>query len=175
MKILLVGILLTVFTSNFTQAYDIKKIREDYITAINSSDKADELYNQLSAIKNPDPLLLAYLGSVQALKAKHAWNPVSKLSYLNQGFKTINSAVAKAPNEIEVRFLRFSLEYYVPSFLGFSKNLHNDKVKIIELLQKQHPIKLDIDKTILKNMIYFMVHSDECTPEELAILEKIPT
>lgn len=175
MKILLLGIFFSVFTSNFTQAYDIKKIREDYITAINSSDKADELYDQLSAIKNPDPLLLAYLGSVQALKAKHAWNPVSKLSYLNQGFKTINSAVAKAPNEIEVRFLRFSLEYYVPSFLGFSKNLHTDKVKIIELLQKQNPIKLDIDKTILKNMIYFMVHSDECTPEELAILEKIPT
>lgn len=174
MRFLLLSIIISIFTSNFTQAYDIKKIREDYITAINSSEKADELYNQLSAIKNPDPLLLAYLGSVQALKAKHAWNPVSKLSYLNQGFKTINHAVAKAPNEIEVRFLRFSLEYYVPSFLGFSKNLAVDKVKIIELLQKQNPIKLDIDKTILKNMIYFMVHSDECTPEELAILEKIP-
>ncbi|MBD3750609.1 MAG: hypothetical protein IE931_14065 [Sphingobacteriales bacterium] len=174
MKILIMGILFSLFTSNFTKVYDIKKIREDYITAINSSDKTDELYSQLSAIKSPEPILLAYLGSVQALKAKHAWNPVSKLSYLKQGFKTINAAVAKAPNEIEVRFLRYSLEYYVPSFLGFSKNLHSDKVKIIELLQKQHPIKLDIDKTILKNMIYFMVHSDECTPEELAILKKIP-
>ncbi|MBU0695439.1 MAG: hypothetical protein KKE39_02780 [Bacteroidetes bacterium] len=174
MKLLVTIILFTLQITNL-KAYDIKQIRADYVSAINDSEKADQLCNHLENIKNPDPLILAYLGSAQAIKAKHAWNPVSKLSYIKKGFSTINEAVSKAPENLEVRFLRFSLSFYVPSFLGYSKNLTIDKNKIIDLLSKQSLIKLDVDKTILKNMVYFMIDSKLCSTQEIAVLKRVPT
>ena len=154
-------------------APDLKKIREDYIASISNSEKANALCAQLQAIKNPDALILAYLGSAQAIKAKHAWNPVNKMSYLNQGFNTINKAVNKDPNQLEVRFLRFSLQFYVPSFLGYSKNIDTDKDKIITLLQNEKNSNLNIDKKILKDMVNFMIDSKKCDAQEIAILRKV--
>ncbi len=167
--------LLIVSTSTFVQAANLDQIREDYIASINDSDKADKLCNQLEEVKNPSALIMAYLGSVQAIKAKHAWNPVSKLSYLKQGFATIDKAVEKDPNQLEVRFLRFSLEFYVPTFLGYSKNLMNDKNKIVSILKNMNPVSLNVDQNILKNMVGFMIDSKKCSAQEVAILKKVLT
>jgi hypothetical protein len=149
------------------------QIREDYIASINDSGKADKLCNQLEDIKNPSAVIMAYLGSVQAIKAKHAWNPVSKMSYLSKGFETINKAVAKDPNQLEVRFLRFSLQYYVPSFLGYNKSLMDDKNKILSILKNTHNSKLDVNGEILKNMVNFMIDSKKCNAQEIAVLKKV--
>jgi len=174
MRTLLLGIFITIFSINaMAAAPDLKKIREDYIASISNSEKADALCTQLQSIKNPDALILAYLGSAQAIKAKHAWNPVNKMSYLKQGFNTINKAVSKDPNQLEVRFLRFSLQYYVPGFLGYSKNIETDKDKIISLLQNEKNSNLNIDKKILKDMVNFMIDSKKCDAQEIAILRKV--
>ncbi len=157
-----------------TMAYDIDKIRLDYISAVNSSKKADVFYKELKAIAQPDALILAYLGSAEALRAKHAFNPINKLSYLKQGSKTLATAVNTAPNNIEVRFLRFSLEHYVPSFLGYNKNLEADRTKIIELLQ--HKNKGETNTTnhqITKNIITFLLETKRCSPSETIVLKKL--
>lgn len=173
MKTTIYSLFILIFSFNAMAATDLKKIREDYIASINDSDKADVLCSQLKAIKDPDALIMAYLGSAQAIKAKHAWNPVNKMSYLKQGFNTINQAVAKDPNHLEVRFLRFSLQFYVPAFLGYSKNLDADKDKIITLLQNQKNANLNIDKKIIKDMVNFMIDSKKCDAQEIAILRKV--
>lgn len=175
MKNLFVILLITFSSTLFAQASNMNQIREDYIASINNSEKADKLCNQLEDIKDPSAVIMAYLGSVQAIKAKHAWNPVSKMSYLSKGFETINKAVAKDPNQLEVRFLRFSLQYYVPSFLGYSKNLTNDKNKIVSILKNSHVSKLDVNEEILKNMVNFMIDSKKCNEQEVAVLKRILT
>ncbi len=171
MKTLLFS-LIVFFTFQHSKAYDIAQIRKDYIAAVNDSDKADDLYHELAAIKNPDALILAYLGSAQAIKAKHSWNPISKVSYLKKGFNIINKAVKKDPDQLEVRFLRFSLQYYVPSFLGFSEHLEADKNKIIDLLRTHDAAALHLDKSILKNMANFMIDSKTCSQQEMIVLKK---
>lgn len=160
--------------SKILMAYDIDKIRLDYIAAVNDSKKADILYNQLKAIAKPDALVLAYLGSAQALRAKHAFNPINKLAYLKQGSKTLESAVNAAPDNVEVRFLRFSLEHYIPSFLGYNKNLIADKKKILEILQLES--KTDgkvVSAQIKKNIIKFLLESKRCSAAETTILKKL--
>lgn len=173
MKTLFLGFIVFLFSSIVTEANDIKKIREDYIAAVSNSNKANNLCLELSSIKNPDALILAYLGSAQAIKAKHAWNPINKMSYLKEGFNTINKAVIKDPNQLEVRFLRFSLQFYVPEFLGYSKNIEIDKDKIIDLLGKKEVATLKLDKKILKDMVKFMIDSKKCNEQEIAILRKV--
>lgn len=173
MKTLFVCAIFLIASFMQVSAKDINQIRKDYINAINNSEVADKLCKHLQEIKNPDALMLAYLGSVQAIKGKHAWNPVNKMSYLKQGFATIDKAVVKDANQLEVRFLRFSLQYYVPAFLGYSKNLIADKNKIVSILKTTDPNALKVDKEILKNMVNFMIDSKKCNSQEIAILKKV--
>lgn len=154
-------------------AYDLQKIRKDYIEAIKDADAADKLYKELKAIKNPSPLILAYLGSADAVRAKHSWNPVNKMAFLKQGCKTIDKAVELSPNQLEIRFLRFSLEHFLPPFLGYSKHLEIDKKKILELVQKSNVQALQVDENILKNMVNFMIDSKRCTDNEVSVLRKV--
>lgn len=160
--------------SKILMAYDIDKIRLDYIAAVNDSKKADIFYKELKAIAKPDALVLAYLGSAEALRAKHAFNPVNKMAYLKQGSKTLENAVNASPNNMEVRFLRFSLEHYIPSFLGYNKNLIADREKIIELLQhKNKGDSKDANAPITKNVIKFLLETQRCSTAETILLKKM--
>ena len=172
MKSILFFCFLIISSSLQVRALDIQKIRTDYIAAVRNSSKANQLCKDLEKIKNPEALILAYLGSVQAIKAKHAWNPVSKMSYLKEGFENINKAVLKDPNQLEIRFLRFSLQFYVPAVLGYSKNLDTDKNKIITLIQHKNSTESALDNQILKNIVRFMIDSKKCNTQEIEVLKK---
>lgn len=166
-------LLITNLSNSFS--YDINKIRRNYIEGVKSEKTASKLYEELKKIENPNPLILAYIGSSDALRAKHSWNPVNKVGYLKKGCKTLNDAVALNPNQIEIRFLRFSLEHYLPDFLGYSQHLDEDRKKLIELAKQKEVVKKQIDQTILKNIIKFLIESKRCTAEEISVLNKIQT
>ena len=163
-------IFLLLFLPQALFAYDIRKIRLEYNAAVNDEKKADEFYSKLEKMRPLDPLLLAYFGSAEAVKAKHALNPYSKLAYLKSGSKTLNLSVSKSPDNLEIRFLRFTLEHYVPKFLGYSKHLPEDKKKIIDLIAKRQ--FGEVDSSLLKNIISFMKESRRCTKAELEVLNK---
>ncbi|MEO5912519.1 MAG: hypothetical protein ABIP95_16660 [Pelobium sp.] len=173
MKPILFFILFFFAGYNVVKAYDIAKIRKDYVAAVKDSKKSEELYSYLSAIKNPDAIILAYLGSAEAIRAKHSWNPYHKMSFLNEGFKKLDAAVEKDPNQLEVRFLRFTLQHYVPDFLGHSKNIAQDKNKIINLLKNKNTGSLGAEKDLINNMIHFMIESKECNAHEITSLKKL--
>lgn len=170
-KILIVVLLTLIFQTGYS--HDLQKIRKDYIESIKDEKSAIKLYDQLKSIKNPDPLIQAYLGSAQAVRAKHAWNPVNKLNFLKQGCNTLDLAVKRSPNQLEIRFLRFSLQHFLPPFLGYSTHLETDKDKILELIQKREVTRLQVDKEILKNMVNFMIDSKRCNAKEIVILRNV--
>jgi hypothetical protein len=172
MKNILLFCFLIISGSLQVRALDIQKIRADYVAAVRNSGKATQLCKDLEKIKNPEPLILAYLGSVQAIKAKHAWNPVSKMACLKQGFETLNMAVLKDPNQLEIRFLRFSLQFYVPAVLGYSKNLDTDKKKIIAILQHHNNTQSPQDDQMLKTIVRFMIDCKKCNTQEIEVLKK---
>lgn len=173
MKNILVCMMLFIATGLTAQTRDIHKIRMDFGEAIRDGDKANQLCKELKVIKNPDALLLAYLGSAQAVRAKFAWNPVSKVAHLKEGFANINKAISKEPNNLEVRFLRFSLEFHVPKFLGYSENLDVDKNKIIAILEQKDKATQPMDRRMLENMVRMLIDSKLCSSKEIGILKKI--
>jgi hypothetical protein len=63
--------------------------------------------------------------------AKHVINPFSKMSYFKKGKKYLESAVANAPNNLEVRFMRYTCQKEMPDFLGYNTNIAEDR-KFIE-------------------------------------------
>jgi len=150
-------------------ANDLPQIRKEYYAAVNNAKASEKLYDELRAKGSSDPLVMAYYGSAQALRARHAFNPYHKLAYLKSGFRTLESAVIKSPDNLEIRFLRFSLEHYIPSFLGYSKHLESDKKKIVELAKRKEFGTMD--RALLLNMLSFLKETKRYSNQEIAILD----
>jgi len=152
-------------------ANELPQIRKDFYLAIKNGTASEKFYNRLKAKKSSDPTIMAYFGTSQAIRAKHAFNPYNKITYLKSGIKTLEKAVGKSPENLEIRFLRFSLEHYIPSFLGFSKHLETDRKKIVELARQKKFGSMDMP--LLLNLVNFMKETKRCSPAEIVILEQV--
>ena len=150
----------------------MEEVRIQFVQSVEDSDKANDLYDKLnnkSVIS--DPLYLGYFGATEALLAKHHWNPYKKLEYLAKSQKTLQIAISKSPNNLELRFLRFSIQHYLPSFLGQSKNIDEDKtVMLKELAANNYAPE---DKPIAINVAKFLIESKRCTAEQTIALKKL--
>ncbi|MVN23322.1 hypothetical protein [Mucilaginibacter arboris] len=154
----------------FNQKTDVTEIRKQMLRAINSSKVTDSLYINLKPISKKTPLVTAYIGALEALKAKNSWNPYNKIKYLNLSGKTVQQAVNASPNDMEIRFVRFSIQSNLPHFLGLNKDLEADKTQIIQQLKQKH--YGTADKVFVQNIIKFMINSKQCTAQEIGILNE---
>lgn len=157
---------------NFAHAFNIHDqtdpnvpmIRRQLVNAINSGKVTDSLYSSLGAMKNRTSLINGYMAALEALKAKHTWNPYFKVKYLSDAEKSFKNAVANDPHNIEIRFMRFSVEHNVPGFLGYNKNLDADRVEMIRQLDKKNYALAD--DSLVKTIITFLIDSKRCSPAE---------
>ena len=159
---------ITMSVSSFST--DLPQIRKEYYAAVNSEKASDKFYQRLKQLNSDKPLLKAYLGSAQAIRARHAINPYNKIKYLNEGLKTLQIAVKNDPENLEIRFLRFSLQHYVPAFLGKSKELTMDKTKIVSLFSQRKFGSLD--EPMLRSIVSFMKESKRCSVSDISVLDR---
>lgn len=145
-------------------------LRQQMVLALNSSKTTDSLYTCLDKLTDRPPVITAYLGTLSALKAKHSWNPYSKIKHLNNCQRTLQQAVSADPHNIEIRFMRFSVEHNVPGFLGMNKNLEADRKEMITQIENKN--YGTADKRVTQNIIKFLIDSKRCTAEENATLHK---
>ena len=161
-------VLFILFSSLTANALDLTQIRKEFYAGVNDKDAAEKFYLKLKSQTLTNPVLQAYYGSAEALMGKHAWNPYKKVSYLKSGLRTLELAIAKNPESIEIRFLRFSIEHYLPPFLGLSKNLEEDGKKIVELIEKDS--LSTADSTLVKNIVNFLKKTNRFSAREVEIL-----
>jgi hypothetical protein len=149
---------------------DLKQLRKKLILAIDNGQTTDSLYKILDKEPKKTALTIAYLGALDALKAKHSWNPYSKIKYLNVSEKLMQQAVAEEPHNIEILFMRFSIQHNVPGFLGYGKNLVRDREQMIAQLNNKNYGTADRELTI--SIIKFLIDSKRCTLAENDRLHK---
>ena len=70
---------------------------------------------------------LAYLGAFQTIWANHVFNPFSKLKTFNKGKRNIDKAIKLSPNNVEIIFIRYSIQKNSPAFLSYKSNLKEDQ------------------------------------------------
>nr|WP_199162757.1 hypothetical protein [Elizabethkingia sp. ASV34] len=104
---------------------DLEFVRSNYNKAVADKDLCALMIRDLQQTDN-ETLPLAYLGGLETVWAKHAVNPISKLKTFNKGKRKIEQAVQKEPENIEIRFIRLSVQKHAPSFLGYNKNIKED-------------------------------------------------
>jgi hypothetical protein len=126
-------ILLLFFISIIGNAQDLKIIRAQYPEAVKSSEAASKLEAELSRIDNSSkPVLLAYKGAILTLKAKFAKKKSDKKEFFKEGVALIESAVSADASNVEIRYIRLSVQENSPKFLGYHKNIEEDKEFILK-------------------------------------------
>lgn len=132
-------------TQAYTKDMDIGYLRNNYEHAVNDKNLCKNMIQQLE--QQPlNATALAYLGGLQTIWAKHAFNPLSKLNTFHKGRANIEKAVSSDRNNIEIRFIRFSVQQNCPSFLGYK-----DALKVDERFLRANIGKLEAGK--LKQLI----------------------
>ena len=152
--ILLLAFLLIV---GFTRGETVptSTLRKIFHDAVMDASPIPSFAAEMDKIKNPTPIELAYKGvaealkALKALKAQEEWNPVEKLLYLKKFRKMLTKAVEMDVSEVEIRFLRFGIEYNIPGIFGFSNDMHDDKVMIIDSVSR-------IEKFVIEH--YFAIY-----------------
>jgi hypothetical protein len=117
-----------------------------------------------------EPVLLAYYGVLNALKAKHVFSPFSKISYLRSALRKLDEAAIDGATNLEVRFLRFSVLHNMPSFLGYRETLREDTDAVYELLVVDRKYT-DMDLEMARDVIEFVIDSKRLSSDRQQEME----
>lgn len=142
-----------------------------YQVAAKDKGKAEDFLAHMGRYKGKDPVVTGYKAVSNAIMAKHVWSPYSKIKYLKNCAAIFEQAVVLSPTNPEVRFLRFSIENYIPRYLNMSSNLEEDKKVFMAALMK-HPHS-GIPEESVKIMADFLIRKDLVSGEERRKVEKM--
>lgn len=148
-------------------AQDLEKTRVQYPEAVNSSEVASNLDTEFSEMSDSvKPVLVAYKGAVLTLKAKFAKGRSDKKEFFKEGVSMIESAVKADASNIEIRYIRMSVQENSPRFLGYHKNIEEDKEFILKNYTNVSSKEL---KTVIKN---FALESESFDESEKMMFKK---
>lgn len=116
------------------------------------------------------PVHQAYAGTAEAATAECVRGPSSKIGHFNRGKRNIEAAVERAPENAEVRFMRFATQTNIPGFL-FYDNIKEDKALIMEQLPA---LLADPDeRDFWIRVAGFLIDSGELEKEEVNKISKL--
>lgn len=126
------GLVFILLISTFLVNPSLKKVRIDYVKAVNSKEITIKLHNELSGVttKN-DKVLVAYKGAVLTLMARFSKSTKVKKAYFKEGAGLIEFAISEKSNNIELRVIRLGVQENTPKVMGYRKNKVEDKQFIL--------------------------------------------
>ena len=163
-KIFVILLLLgTAYSARSQQASPLlTEARQKMPKAFEDEKECKALYDKMSKVKNPEPVLKGYIGGVNIAMSKHA--PLfEKSGYLKKGTAMLDEAIKEKPNTLELLFLRLTIQINLPSFLGYNDNKEDDK-KFVLAHQSSAPAELR------ERIANFIRKSDYFTDEEKAMV-----
>lgn len=165
MKILLAFIFLALVHNTSGQAL-LNRLRGMYGSAGQREDSAKKMYSMLKPVtETSEPVLLCYKGALTMMQAKFFFNPFTKFGYFLKGKRLVENAIARDSSNIEMRYLRFTLQSNLPSFLCYNSQLKTDKDYLINhCLLLSNPVLQEI-------IISFLLTSKYCSNEDVKKLQ----
>ncbi|HEY8668011.1 MAG TPA: hypothetical protein VIL86_15270, partial [Tepidisphaeraceae bacterium] len=80
--------------------------------------EGQKILQELGGGESPDPQVVAYTAAAELLEANRASMPWDKVRLAREGLALQDKAVASAPDNLEVRFLRGVTDFQMPEYLG---------------------------------------------------------
>lgn len=166
MKLIILSILLS-FTTSRAANPNLSELRNLLSKAPNSKSSWIEMAKLLAEVDNKSPaVLVCYKGVSNMMEAKYVISPWSKLSSFKKGKKLIEEAVKKDARNLEIRFLRYSVQTNIPAFLDYNDDKESDKQFILANVGNTK------DKELKNNIVQYLRATKACTEEELKRIQK---
>jgi hypothetical protein len=133
----------------------VDEARKLYPKSGNNKEVCKKLYDMLAQIdeKNQN-LLLGYKGAVMAEMAKHSKEAPQKLKFFKEGKRKLDQAIINDFENIELRFLRLSIQLHTPEILHYNGQISGDRAYIEGNLDK---VK---NENLKKSITEFMAKMD---------------
>lgn len=163
-------LLVILSTSLTTEADGINDLRKSFHESVLRSDKLPEFLKRIEGIENPNAIERAYLGASHALMAREAWNPIEKLIHIRNFRNHLDLAIERDTANIEIRFLRLSIEYNIPELFRSNKSISEDKsIMLNELLNAS---SFELEKTMTLYILTFFKDIQFCSEEEIELIRR---
>ena len=111
-----------------------------------------------------------YIGSLIALRGKHAFLPHTKLKWAKRGLAIMDSGLQESPNDIEALFIHGTTCYYLPFFFRRGDDAQRDFRKILKLMPQQMDT---YDLKLITNVIAFLLENAKLTDDEKMYLQTL--
>ncbi len=166
-------ILLSVAVCLWLNAFsvDVARYRKVFHAAVLDQGKVEEFNTFMRSISPENPITIAYLAVSEAMLADVKWNPLEKYEQVKKYESLILKALQSDPSNLEIRFLRFCVEYHVPSWLGFETHLTEDKTYIVSNLE--YAQSLDFDPYFARYIAVFMRDTGVCSVSEVEQIDQM--
>ncbi|MBD2767670.1 hypothetical protein IC235_07170 [Hymenobacter sp. BT664] len=160
----------TPIKKNVSSPYHPTALRRHYEQAATDKAAGEKFYNLLADYKERDALVLGYKAASEAIRARDA-SMFNKLTYVQNAAHTFEEAVGLDPQNPEIRFLRFSVESNLPSFLGLSKHVEEDKELLVNAVLN-HP-KSGLDAEAFRTVRTFLIGRGHVSDEQAQHLNRV--
>lgn len=153
-----------VFLIFFAGSQDLSTVRENYINASKSKEKAEEFNDSMANYAGDNKTMLAYKGASIALKAKFASERKTKKDLFTKGIQILENALKADPNNAEIRLIRLSIQENTPKILNYKGNIQQDKQLILTTFDKQN-------KSLKEHLLTFINQSKSFTAQDKELLK----
>lgn len=145
----------------------VETVRSLFYEASLNKSAAAKFSKALSVVdENSSPVLLCYKGVAEMMQAKHVFNPFNKLAKFKTGKLMIEESISRDPDDLELRFLRFSIQSNLPGFLNYDAQIPGDKKKLINGYSRIKDVELR------RRVLDYLSTSKYCTVDELKKISK---
>lgn len=146
---------------------NLNTVRAEYKLAVKSKAHTEKLHQLLQTVKKGDNnVFVAYKGAVTTLTARIEKGAANKKKRFFQGVELIEYAVLKSPENLEIRFLRLTIQQNSPKLLKYRKKKKEDKAFVLSKL------KIEKSSSLKKYIISYILASKHFTEEEKSLFSK---
>ncbi len=152
----LLAIFLLCSTTVVAQDTLLNFVRQNVGEMFKTEEVCLNIYNAFEQTDYQDNnLLLGYHGAALLGMARHAPNVFKKMSFFSDGKELLEKSIDMDHDNVELRFLRLTIQTNIPSFLGYSDSKESDKAFVLNHLEEA---KSETFKTKVRN---FIKHAEE--------------
>lgn len=138
----------------------LQDVRTNMQNAFKEETACNKLYDKVKSATDPEPVLLGYIGAVYIARSRFI-PLLDKRESLKIGEEKLEAAIKQLPNNVELIFLRLTIQINLPGFLGYNDNIESDKKFIINNYKKATP-------TLKTKIIKFVKECDDFSDAEKA-------
>lgn len=147
----------------------IDRLRKAFHESVLHPEELSVFLEVVESIQLPTPIERAYIGAAEALRARETWNPISKITHLNRFRALLAEAINEDAQNLEIRFLRYSIEFNIPKFLRSDIIMAEDKSVIMNEIMNID--QFTIDQSFIIYILTLFEDTKTCTIEEIALIK----